>query len=147
MPELLGYTIMIAVLWFLIFWILGGVFFAIVTLARVTKLRKARFSCLFTLLSMSFAYGAAYSGMYFGAKRIRFCLHEASAFVDVLAAIFGCGILEMIASGGLWFIGLLACGFVVLIVSRAENQSWVDNDIQEQEPVFVEDMERRDVVI
>jgi hypothetical protein len=150
MPELMAYTLIISVLWFVIFWILGGVFFAVVSLARTVKLRKARFSCLFTILSGVAAYGAAQTGMRLGAKRIRFCLGEADgSIVDVLSAIFGCGILEMLAAGAAWFFGLVILGFVVLYICRAQNDSWVDSDLglDKAEPVRLEDMKRTDIAL
>ncbi len=124
---MLEHQLLIAAVWFPLYWLFGGVFFAVVTIARVVKLRRGRFSCLFTLLTIGFSYGAAYTGLAFSRERVDACLIEAVGFFDTIAAVFACGILEILAAGALWFSLLLVCGFAVLILSKAENQSWVDS--------------------
>ena len=127
LPGLFEHSLLIAGMWFLLYWVFGGVFFAAITILRVIKLRRGRFSCLFTILTAGFAYGAAYSGLAFGEMRIEACVRQANGFFETIAAVFGCGILEIMTAGLLWFLLLLVCGFAILMISRAENQSWVDS--------------------
>ncbi len=121
------HTLLIAGVWFPLYWVFGGVFFATITIFRVIKLRRGRFSCLFTILTAGFAYGAAYSGLALSRVRVEMCLRKAHGFFDTIAAVFACGILEILAAGLLWFLLLLVCGFIILIISKADNQSWVDS--------------------
>lgn len=122
------FTFLIAAFWFPLYWILGGVVFATVAILRVTKLRKVRFSCLFTLASLLASYGASYSGMILGENEIRACMEGTTGFLDSASAIIGCGILSFFLAGGIGFIILVAVGLVILFISRASNQSWVDSD-------------------
>jgi len=121
------YAFLVAAVWFPMFWIFGGVFFAIVAMMRVSKIRRARFSCLYTLLTAAFAYGAGYSGLLLGEARVAVCLQEAHGIFDTLAAVFGCAIFEILATGAVWFLLLLITGFFAMYLSKADNQSWVDS--------------------
>ncbi|MFH1766877.1 MAG: hypothetical protein ABH826_02165 [Patescibacteria group bacterium] len=128
MMEGLEYSIVIAAFWFPIYWVFGGVFFATIAFLKVIKLRKVRFSCLFTLSSLAAAYGASYLGMRLGEGEIDSCLSSASGFLDRISAIIGCGILSLFLAGGIGFIVLLGLGMIILYISRAANQSWIDSD-------------------
>lgn len=128
MIEGFEFTFLVGAFWFPIYWIFGSVIFAMITFLKVIKLRKVRFSCLFTLLSLGLAYGAGYSGMVLGHSEITICLAEADGFVDQISGVIGCGILSFFLAGVVGFGLLVALGFLVLIVSRATNQSWVDTD-------------------
>lgn len=116
----------LTIFWFILFWLVGGVFFAIVALLRIIKLRKTRFSCLFTLACGGAAYGAAWSGLTLGEGSIAECLQNSDSFFDQLAAVYGCGVLEISFSALLWFVGLIIAGFLLLLISRGANKSWTD---------------------
>ncbi len=128
MIEGFEYSLVITAFWFPIYWIFGGVFFATVTFLKVIKLRKVRFSCLFTLSSLATAFAASYLGMRIGAGEINVCLESASGFLDRISAIIGCGILSLFLSGAIGFIVLIGIGLIILVISRAANQSWIDSD-------------------
>lgn len=119
-------VIVLTIFWFIIFWLIGGVIFAIIALMRTSKLRKARFSCLFTLACAGAAYGAAWSGLTLGEGAIAECLQKNDSFFEELAAVYGCGVLEISFSALLWFVGLFLVGFLLLLVSHTANQSWTD---------------------
>lgn len=128
MIEGLEYQLIIAAFWFPIYWIFGGVAFATVTFLSVMKLRKVRFSCLFTIASLASAYGASYLGMRMGEAEINTCLASANSYLDKLSSIIGCGIFSLFVAGAIGFAVLLGAGFIILFISRASNQSWVDSD-------------------
>ena len=102
--------------------------FAVISLLRTTKIKKTRFSCLFTLLCVGCAYGAAHTGLIMGNEDITFCLEKADGFIESFSAVIACGVFSMIAAGGAWFVLLLAIGALFLLLSRAKNQSWIDGD-------------------
>lgn len=122
------YTFLISLFWFPLYWIFGGVFFATIAIIKVIKLRKVRFSCLFTLTSLAAAYGASYLGMVLGENEIQACLAQTSGFINSFSAIVGCGILSFFLAGAIGFITLILVGLLILFISRAANQSWVDSD-------------------
>lgn len=128
MSEIIGYIVIIGLFWFILYWVFGGVLFAAIAITRTIKLRRARFSCIFTLLSLVCGFGAAYSGTFYAQNNINVCLAEAGDPFDALASVIGCGILEQVAAGAAWFGILIAVGLVFFILSRATNQSWMDSD-------------------
>lgn len=120
---------MLFALWFVIYWILGGVFFAIVSATRFMNTRKALFSCLFTVGSVAAAYGASIVGLLLARPSGPRCAeavinsganrHGSSVlFSDVLSCGFG----ALMSAGGLFFVLLLTVGMVALLVSRVEKQ-------------------------
>lgn len=124
-------------IWFPIYWIVGGVFFAVYSLTHASKIRKARFSCLFTLACLIVAYGAAQTGLRHGHAAIDECLVKAQDHFEALAAVFACGAISIFAAAGGGLVVLLAIGFILHYISRAKNQSWVDSDAEIQEEVEV----------
>ncbi|MBU0614230.1 hypothetical protein KJ766_03035 [Patescibacteria group bacterium] len=120
--------ILIAAVWFPVFWIIGGTLFAITAAMQSVKVKKAMFSLLFTFASIVFAVGAAGSGYVFGREKIDVCLTSANDFFASLAAVVGCGVLEFFLAALFWLAGLLIVGFILLYLCRAENQSWMDSD-------------------
>jgi len=122
-------TWMLFTLWFVVYWILGGVFFAIVSATRFMNTRKALFSCLFTVGSVAAAYGASVVGLLLARPHGARCpeslitpgigqLGKSAVFQDVLFCDFN----TLLVSGGLFFVLLLTVGMVALLVSRVEKQ-------------------------
>lgn len=114
-------TWMLFTLWFIIYWILGGVFFSIVAATSAMHMRKARFSCLFTGGSVAAAYGAAVVGVLLaGGSRAARCpkpnLEAFRAFGDLLT----CNISAVLVAGGMCFALLLMGGMIALLFSRIE---------------------------
>lgn len=128
MSDILGYIFIIALFWFVLYWVLGGVIFASIAIINVVKLRRARFSTIFTLLSLLSAFCAAYSGAFYAREAVDECLASSADPFSDLAAIVGCGVLEQMAAGAIWFVILMGVGLVFFILSRATNQSWIDSD-------------------
>ena len=129
MTSFIPVMIVVALFLFPIYWLIGGVFFAAVTFVRSLKLRRVRFSTYFSLLSLLTAFGASFAGLRFSIDNGTACLSQTPAFVDMLSGVVGCGILEFVAAGVLGFVVLLVLGSLLLVLSRASNQSWVDSDM------------------
>ena len=127
-PGLFIVIILVSAFWFPIYWLFGGVVFAAITLMNSIKLRKVRFSVFFTLLSMSTAVLASFFGTYLVRTFAHECVVRQSTFVDTFAGVVGCGILEFVAAGFIGFLVLIGMGSILLVLSRATNQSWVDSD-------------------
>ncbi len=122
-------TWMLFTFWFVVYWILGGVFFAIVAATRFIHTRKAVFSCLFTGGSVVAAYGAAVLGLILARPRGLRCPESVVAkgmLRDVatvrLQDVLLCDAKSVMISGGLFFALLLTVGMVALLVSRVEKQ-------------------------
>lgn len=118
----------IAAVLFLLYWIIGGVIFATIAVTQVIKLKKTRFSVLFTMLSVVCALAASRTGLFLAQDSVQPCLAEAGDRLERFSAILACGILEITLAGTIWFIALIGFGLLLLLLSRAENQSWIDSD-------------------
>lgn len=120
---------------FFVYWIVGGVFFAIITLFRTSKIRKAQFSCLFTLTSLACAIAASLAGTQIGGRAIRRCLIQTDGYFDSLAAVISCGVLPLTFSALIGLLALIIVGIFFLLISRSRNQSWVDERHPEDPPL------------
>ncbi|MBI4256887.1 hypothetical protein HY626_02420 [Candidatus Uhrbacteria bacterium] len=129
--ELTSMFIVLSILWFLIYWVLGGVFFAVVTMVRLGRLRKVRFSCLFTILSLVVGVGVAYSGIKGSQEAVNGCLAEAVTNAQKMIAVFGCGAASIF---GMFLLGALLLtigGFLIMAISKSKSQPWIVLDHDE----------------
>jgi len=103
--------------WFVAYWIVGGVIFSIISVTRFLHVHRARFSCLFTLLSAGAAYGAAWMS---GRMLIRqvVCIEKTHGILDVFPLMFTCGTRQTFSSGLLWFLLLMAIGIGMMLILR-----------------------------
>lgn len=122
-------TWMLFSFWFIVYWVLGGVFFALVAATRFIHTRKAVFSCLFTGGSVIAAYGAAVLGLMLVRPRgLRCPAHVVTqgVFRDPammrLQDVLLCDAKSVMIAGCLFFALLLAIGMIALLVSRVEKQ-------------------------
>lgn len=116
-------TVILALLWFVIYWLLGGVIFAVVALSRLIHLKKAQFSCIFVILSGLAAYGAAWMSVMSATRNSRACFTKIDAVYDAIPAMFGCATQETIFSGLLWFIILMTLGIGLMFVSQSADHA------------------------
>jgi len=134
--EFTSFFIVLSILWFLVYWVLGGVFFAIVTVMRLGRLRKVRFSCLFTILSLLVGVGAAYTGLMGARRAVSECLGDAVTNAEQLTAVFGCGAASIFGMFLLGALVLTAGGFLIMFVSKSKAKPWIVLDLEEEpEPV------------
>ena len=129
------HLIELSIILFLLYWLVGGVLFAIVGLLRPAKIRKAQFSCLFTLTSMLTAVGAAFVGTSIADRPIARCLERADGYLDSLAAVISCGVLPLTFSALVGFLLLILLGAVLMLLSLSKNQSWIDERSPEEPPM------------
>ena len=133
--ELTSFLIVLSVLWFVVYWVLGGVFFAVLTMMRLGRLRKIRFSCLFTLLSVAVGVGAAYSGVKGSQDAVRDCLGQAATSAEKVVAVFGCGAASIFGMFLLGAVLLTFGGFLIMAVSKSKSQPWIILDHEEEQEV------------
>lgn len=105
--------------------------FAAFSFIRNNKFHKARFGCLYTLLSVLCAIGATYSTSVIGRDEIQSCLNDSTDIFGDLASFVGCGILSLSLMIVAWFGVLIIFGGISLFLSRAKNQSWMDEEFEE----------------
>lgn len=139
MTETFWFVAIISAFWFPVYWFVGGVFFAVMALFRMTKMRKARFSCLFTITSIITAIGASYGGIRLGEGQVEACAEPNLNFLDMLSSVIGCGILELSIAGLIGFGALIMIGLFLMLITKASNQSWIDSNMgldKEEELTF-----------
>jgi hypothetical protein len=129
--ELTSFIILFSIIWFVVYWVLGGVFFAVVTMVRLGRLRKVRFSCLFTILSLIVGVGAAHTGITSSRSAVQDCLADAVSNAQKMVAVFGCGAASIL---GMFLLGafvLTAGGFLIMAISKSKSQPWIVLDHDE----------------
>ncbi len=126
-------TTFLFIFWFIVYWVLGGVFFAVLTILKLGRIKKVRFSCLFTILAGFCGYGAAYYGTRFGNEAIKVCLLEATNKAEVVMSLFGCGFSSVF---GAFLVGagiLTLGGMVFMAISKSKSKPWITMEKVEDE--------------
>jgi len=129
--DLGTFTWLLAAFWFLAYWILGGVFFALVTLWRLGRVRKVRFSCLFSLWALACGIGAAKYGLQYSEKVITVCATLATNKAEVITSIFGCGFVGIFGAFALGLAALVLGGLFIIAISTSHNPPWIDLKLDE----------------
>lgn len=134
--EFTSFLIVLSVFWFVVYWVLGGVFFAVVTMMRLGRLRKVRFSCLFSILSLVVGISVAYSGIKGSQEAVSDCLGQAVTNAEKMTAVFGCGAASIF---GMFLLGALVLtigGFFIMAISKSKSQPWIvlDHDEMREQP-------------
>jgi hypothetical protein len=118
--DLAWLTGLLAFFWFLIYWVLGGVAFALLLILRLGRVRKVRFSCLFTLLAIVAAIGAAKLGVSYSQEAVMVCLAQATNRAQVVTAIFGCGFVGVVGCFALGACVLILGGLLLMFICRRQ---------------------------
>ncbi|RMD52044.1 hypothetical protein D6827_00830 [Candidatus Parcubacteria bacterium] len=126
MTGVMVLSLPIIIFWFFIFWILGGIVFAVISILHGSRLKKVRFSCLFTLISAAYAYGAVYTGLTLGEENINSCLQKANGWLQSFSSIIACGAVSMVLSAIAWFLLLIVSGLVLMWFSQTRTKKWID---------------------
>ena len=120
-------TVILSALWFLVYWIFGGVVFMIISLVRPGKMKRVRFSCLYTIISALTGYGAAKLGI-FWATQATGTIPEAQTVTEAVLVVGGLefvGILLGLVSG---FLVTFIAGWVIMLISRSHEMTWYDRN-------------------
>mgnify|MGYP001594022593 CR=1 FL=1 len=137
-PQLTSFFIVLAIIWFLLYWVLGGVFFAVIAIMRLGRVRTVRFSCLFTLLALCLGAGASYLGLSRARDVVSACLADATTKAETIAAIFGCGFANILSSFLLGAAVLTIGGFILMSISKSKSKPWIILDQPDEEAVASE---------
>ncbi len=131
--DLQLFTWFLAVLWFVFYWVFGGVFFTVVAVLRLGRIKKIRFSCLYTILSALAGYGAAWTGVYWSGDSINRCLAEANGVQEEFIAIFACGIVGIFTAMLAWAAALVFGGFLLMAISKSKEPRWFERREEDEE--------------
>lgn len=124
-PELRALTILLGLLWSMMYWIAGGVLFALISLLRLGRVRKVRFSCLFSLLAFACGGVASYQAVSRSQGALNACLVDSHTQAETLVALFGCGFANFFLAFLLGAAALVAGGFAVMALSSTKIKPWV----------------------
>jgi len=130
------FTLFLTVLWFLFYWIFGGVFFTVIAVIRLGRIKKVRFSCLYTIMAALAGYGAAKLGVYWAGDAMTRCLAEANGMSEQFAAIFACGIVGIFTAMLILAAVLVFVGFALMAISRSKEPRWFDHPDEEIKEEF-----------
>ncbi|MFZ2681609.1 MAG: hypothetical protein WAZ14_00720 [Patescibacteria group bacterium] len=118
-------VVALTLMWFVVYWLIAGVLFAIIGLVKFVRINTAKFSCVFTFLSLATAYAAAWTGYVAASRLDGKCLSKISAPYEAIPGAFRCATTIMISNGALWFIVLVAAGIALMFVSRLPERKHV----------------------
>jgi hypothetical protein len=118
-------TVALGFLWFLAYWIFGGVFFALITVLRLGRVKKVRFSCLFTLLCAACGAFAAKYGLQASGLSISDCLDKAQTKAEAFSAVFGCGFAGVFGTFLVGAAAMVLGGFLIMAISRSQQRPWI----------------------
>ena len=134
-PSLL---IALGVAWFILYWIFGGVLFSIIAVLKVGRVHKARFGCLFTLLTAGMGGLAAWAGLQLSAVQIATCpaaTSDAPLWVDQ----FSCGIIGILGTFFVGFLLVLVVGAALISLFTSRGTSWIEASPSSEEGTEKED--------
>lgn len=121
----------LSVAWFLLYWIFGGVLFSIIAVLKVGRVHKARFGCLFTLVTAGMGALAAWAGLQLSAVQIATCpvaTSEAPLWVDQ----FSCGIIGILITFFVGFVLMLGVGVALMSLFTSRGISWIEAHQEEE---------------
>jgi hypothetical protein len=123
--QITSFFIILSILWFLMYWVLGGVFFAVITIIRLGRLRKLRFSCLFSLLALVVGVASAYFGILGSQDAVSDCLATSVTRAEKVTAVFGCGFASILGAFLLGALALTIGGFIIMLLSKSKTKPWI----------------------
>jgi len=114
-----SYLVLLTLLWFLFYWIVGGALFSLVAVFRVGRLKKAQFSCLFSLGTLMIAVGAALFGLRWGSISSYECIQTSLSNIEGFVGFFGCSVVALMMSFIAGAVVVLLWGTLSLLLSPA----------------------------
>ncbi len=104
-----------------------------VAMLRLGRIKKIRFSCLYTLLSAIVGYAASWTGVYWSEDAINTCLAEANGMSEQFAAVFACGIIGIFSAMLVWAAVLMLGGFIMMAITKTNEKAWFEKTDEEVE--------------
>ncbi|MBI5370000.1 hypothetical protein HZA85_02335 [Candidatus Uhrbacteria bacterium] len=129
----------LSVIWFFIYWILGGVFFAVIALLRLGRVRKVRFSCLFTIWVGVISVLVSSKGLAWSHEAITRCVEGATSRVQIIVAVFTCGFSGVLGAFLIGAFAVTAGGFLIFAISRTKMKPWIVLEEEEVAPIKQDD--------
>lgn len=123
-------TTILTILWFLVYWIFGGVVFMVIGLVRPGRMKRVRFSCLYTLISALTGYGAARLGVYWAAQATG-TVPEAATVSEAVLVIGGLEFIGILLALAVGFVVTFIAGWIIMLISRSSESSWYDRGQEE----------------
>lgn len=123
--------IVLSIVWTFIYWILGGVFFSIVALLRMGRVRRVWFGCLFSFFALGLGVLAAWVGGRLAASNLDSCF----AFVGTgrfqqWLHQFSCGIVDYVGAALVGFLLLIVLGALLMVVTTSSEKAWIKKSKQ-----------------
>ena len=131
-PELFSFLVVLSIIWFVVYWVLGGVFFALVAVVRLGRIRKVRFSCLFSLLSLVLGVLVAYIGVGQSKEAVSVCLAQSTSKAEFITSLFGCGFAGIFGMFLLGAVVLTIGGFLIMALSKSKTKPWIVFEHEQQ---------------
>lgn len=103
----------------------------VMAMLRLGRIKKMRFSCLYTILSALLGYAAAWTGVYWSSEAINTCMAEAEGMTEQFAAVFACGIVGIFSSMLVWAAVLVLGGFVLMTLTKTNEKAWFEKTDEE----------------
>ena len=126
-PDIQVLFVFFAIFTFLFYWIFGGVFFAMLTILRLGRIHKARFSCLFTVTSIGCAVGAVFTARQWAGEAVALCVKQSQTAAQIFFASTACGFFSFLAAFLVWIGVLVILGLIFMSLSKTNEQTWFDH--------------------
>ncbi len=127
-PELTALFIILSIISFFAYWVLGGVFFSLVALLRLGRVRKVRFSCLFSLLALASGIGSSLIGVRYAQGSLTACLLDSTNDAEQIVALVGCGSVAILGTLLIGAAVVVLGGFLIMYLSRTDSEPWIRLD-------------------
>ncbi len=132
---LTSFAVFLGILWFLVYWILGGVFFAVIAILKLGRVRKVRFSCLFSVLALVCGFSASWFGLKYASHSITTCSLQSVTKSESIMSVFGCGFAGIFGAFLIGAFVLVVGGLLIVLISRTKTKPWIElNNNEEEEP-------------
>lgn len=132
--TILPFFYLLAFLWFLFYWLSGGVLFALITLIKLGRVRKVRFSVLFTGWSLICGIASAWIGLIVAGESVKTCLETAYNKAEQMMALFGCGFAGVLGTFLFGAAAVVLGGWIILSISKTKHRPWINLDTQKDIP-------------
>ena len=133
MPEISSFAIILFILWSLLYWLFGGIFFSIIAAFNIRRIHKVQFTCLFSISSIIAGAFAGWAGLQIAASDLRTCTNGYEQIHRIWIEQFACGILGIVVAGIIGFVLMMIAGYAVFKFSRNKGGLWIERSEEDIE--------------